>query len=111
MSKSRKLRAWLPVIWVVLATIILAVDYFTGPLISCSMLFVIPVALASRTSGRWLGIGLGALMPISHFGFTFLWKTPWSITDSMINAGVRIAVLVAFAVLIDRTTRQAGEIR
>ena len=74
-------------------------------------MFVIPVALASRLSGRWWGIGLGLLMPLAHFGFTFLWNTPWTMADAVINAAVRIAVLVGFAILIDRITRQAHEIR
>jgi hypothetical protein len=50
-------------------------------------------------------------MSLAHFGFTFLWNAPWTLEDSLINAGIRIAVLVAFAVLIDRMTRQAREIR
>jgi hypothetical protein len=50
-------------------------------------------------------------MPLARFGFTFLWKTPWTLADSLINAGIRMAVLVTFAVLIDRVTRQGREIR
>jgi hypothetical protein len=111
MDKLARLRKWLPLIWVGLATVILAADYFTGPLISISILFVIPVALASRLSGLWWGIALGTLLPIAHLGFTFVWNTPWTLADSLINAGIRMAVLVTFAVLIDRVTRQAREIR
>ena len=111
MDKLTRLRKWFALIWVGLATVILGADYLVGPLISFSIMFVIPVALASRLSGRWWGIGLGTLMPLAHFGFTFLWEAPWTMEDSVINAAVRIAVLVGFAVLIDRSTRQAQEIR
>jgi K+-sensing histidine kinase KdpD len=111
MGKLTSLRKWFPVIWVGLATAILVGDYFTGPLISFSILFLVPVALAARLSGRWWGIALGALMPLAHLGFTFLWNAPWTLADSMVNAGIRMAVLMAFAVLIDRVTRQAREIR
>lgn len=98
-------------VWVGLAAVILGADYFTGPLISFSIVFVIPVALAARLSGRWWGIALGALLPLAHFGFTFLWQAPWTLADALINAGIRMAVLVTFAVLIDRVTRQAREIQ
>lgn len=111
MDNPARLQKWFPLIWVGLGTVILGAEYFTGPLISFSIVFVIPVALAARLSGRWWGIALGVLMPLARFGFTVLWKTPWTLADSLINAGIRMAVLVAFAVLIDRITRQAREIR
>jgi K+-sensing histidine kinase KdpD len=111
MDKLTSPRKWFPVIWVALATVILGAEYFTGPLIALSMVFVIPVALAARLSGRWWGIALGVLMPLARLGFTFVWNTPWTLADSLINAGIRIVVLVTFAELIDRVTRQAREIR
>src|SRR5215831_11161451 len=111
MDLLTKYPKWLPAVWVGLATLILVGDYFTGPLISFAILVIIPVALASRLSGRWWGIGLGTLIPLAHFAFTFLWKVPWTVADSVINAGVRIVVLVGFAILIDRITRLSREIR
>ena len=53
MGKLTKLRKWFPLIWVGLAVVILVADYFTGPLISISILFLIPVVLAARLSGGW----------------------------------------------------------
>jgi hypothetical protein len=111
MEKLTKLGKWLPVIWVVLAMVILVADYLTGPLVSLFILFVIPVGLAARVSGRRWGVGLGVLIPLAHVCFTFVWKPPWTEKDSVINAGVRMAVLVAVAVVIDLITRQAREIR
>jgi len=76
-----------------------------------TILFVVPVALASRFNGAKWGIPMGILLPLAHFGFTFLWPPERPSGDSLINAGIRIAALVGFAVLIDRTTQQAREIR
>jgi len=104
-------RKWPPLTWIGLAALILVVDFLSGPLISFSIFFVIPVALASRFNGRRWGIVLGALMPIAHFGFMLFWSAPWTLGDAMINAAIRIVVLVGFAVLIDRVTHQAREIR
>jgi hypothetical protein len=111
MDGPARARKWFPLMWIGMTAVILGADYFTGPLISCSVLFVIPVALAARYSGLWWGVSLGALMPLAHFGLSFLWSAPWTLADSLINAGIRLAVLVTFAVLIDRVTRQAREIR
>lgn len=111
MDQLAKLGKWLPAVWLALAAVILIVDYLTVPFISLAILFVIPVALASRFSGGCWGIGLGALMPVSHMCFALLEEAPGTTADLMINAGIRTVALVAFAVVIDRVARQAREIR
>jgi hypothetical protein len=110
LDRVTKLPKWLTVVWVGLATVILGADYFTGPSVSFSIALVVPVALASRLSGCWWGTALGVLLPIARFGVTFL-DTAGSRVGSLVSAGIEAAVLVAFAVLIDRVTRQAREIR
>ncbi len=106
---EKKLRR--PAVWVALAGVILAADYFIGSAVSLTILFVVPVALAARFNGRWWGVALGMVVPLVHFGCALLWKPPSVLADLVINAGIRIVALVAFAVLIDRTTRQAREIK
>jgi hypothetical protein len=54
---------------------------------------------------------LGALMPCVHFVFHLREHALRPLADSLVNAGIRMAVLVTLAVLIDRVTRQAREIR
>jgi hypothetical protein len=90
---------------------ILAGDYFSGPFVSLAILFVIPVALASRFNGLLWGVTWGVLLPFIHLGFTFLRPEGLPLEDSLLNASIRMGALLAFAVLIDRTTRQAREIR
>ncbi len=111
MDQLAKLGKWLPAVWLGLATLILVLDYLAGPFISLAILFVIPVALASRFSGSRWGITLGVMMPMSHMCFAFLEDAPGTLADSLINVGIRTVALVAFAILIDRVTRQAREIR
>ena len=111
MDKLNKQRKWLPTLWVGLAAAILVAHYFVGPLISFSILYLIPVALAARLSGGWWGIGLGMLLPLGHLVFSLLWKDPRPLADSIVNTGIRMIVLVAFAVMIDRITLQEREIR
>ena len=111
MGHPTKFGNWLPAAWVGLAAVLLGADYFSGPFISVSILFVIPVVLASRFSGGRWGIALGVLMPSVHLGFHLHENSLRPLTDSLLNAGIRIAALVAFAILIDRVSRQAREIR
>jgi hypothetical protein len=51
------------------------------------------------------------LPPVIHLGFGMLRPSSRPLEDSLVNAVIRIGVLVLFAVLIDRTTRQGREIR
>jgi hypothetical protein len=111
MPSSMKIGQWCPLLWLSLAVVTLAGDYAFGPFVSFPILYLFPVALASRYEGRSWGIGLAITMPLIHFGFTFLWPAPGTVTDATLNGGIRVAVLVVFAVLIDKTTRQAREIR
>ena len=90
---------------------VLVADFLSGPFVSLTILFIIPVMLAARFSNAWWGMALGTLMPIAHLGFTVLWPAPWSLEDSILNAALRIGVLVGFAYLIGRVTRQSRELR
>jgi K+-sensing histidine kinase KdpD len=111
MKKLLANRKWLPVWWIGVAAVILAVDFLAGPEIAITYLFLIPVALVARFNGRWLGIAFAVVLPLSRFCFHFIWKSSWDLSDILLNVLIRIAVLVAAAILIDRVTRQAREIR
>ena len=111
MDHLTRFRNWLPAAWVGLAALLLGADYFLGPFISLSILFVIPVVLAARFSGGRWGITLGVLMPSVHFALHLGEPALRPLADSLVNAGIRIAVLVTLAILVDRVTRQAREIR
>jgi hypothetical protein len=104
-------KKWLPVLWVALGAGILAFDYWTGPNIAISYLFLIPVALAAHYNGRFLGITLALVLPLTRFCFHFTWDDPLSVWDSVLNAAIRIVILVGAAHLIDRINRQAQEIK
>lgn len=100
-----------PGIWLGLAGAVLLADYFSGPFVSLSVLFVIPVVLAARYSGRIWGCALGVLMPLAHFAFTVVWPAPWSSLESAINLAIRAGALVGFALLVDHITRLEREVR
>ncbi len=111
MAKWARAHKYLPAVWMGLAVGILVGDYLAGPFVAFTVLFIIPVALAARFSGGRLGMTLGALLPIAHLGFSFLWPVPWTLGDSVLNAALRAGVLASFAFLISHVTRQSREIR
>jgi len=111
MVNVAKVRPWFPALWAGLALALLAGDYLAGPYLSLSILFLIPVALSARFSGVGWGVAWGILLPTVHLGFNLIWPPQRPLSDSVLNAVIRMVVLVLFAVLIARITRQAQEIR
>ena len=106
-----KHRPWLPAVWCAISCALLALDFATGPFVGFPIAFVIPVALAARYNGRDWGIIIALLLAMARFGFTFLWAEPWSLQVSIVNLAIRLVILVATAVLIDRVVRQRSEIK
>lgn len=98
-------------LWICLGLAILALDYVTGPNIAISYLFLIPVALAAHYNGRFLGISLAIVLPLTRFCFHFAWDDQLSVRDRALNAAIRIVILAGAAYLIDRVQRQAQEIK
>jgi hypothetical protein len=84
----------------------LVIDYISGPLIQFPILYLAPVALASWHSGRRWGMALACVMPVVRIGFMIRWDEPWSMTEAAVNAAIRIAVLIGFALLFDRVAAQ-----
>jgi hypothetical protein len=95
----------MPVYWIALSLLIIAVDHLTDPYIRFPILFLLPVTLASIYNGRWWGVGLAVSMPVIRCYFE-LSIVPWAVTQEMINTGIDLIVLAGFAVLIDRTAQQ-----
>jgi hypothetical protein len=111
MRKLLTNRKWLPAWWTGLAAAIIAVDYLVGPEIAFTYFYIFPVALAARFNGRRWGIAFAVVLPLSRFCFHFLWPSSWALSDILFSVLIRTTVLVGVAVLVDRVTCQAREIR
>ena len=101
-----RLRPWLPVAWIALSGVCLFVDFCLGPYIQFPIVYLIPVSLAAWNSGLIFGLALAVVLPLFRLYFITMWDPPWTFTESLVNAFIRIAVLALFAWLIDRTARQ-----
>jgi hypothetical protein len=77
-----------------------AADYLTGPDIQLSILYVVPVALATWYNGwRW-GVALACTLPLVRIVSLFLWVTPWSVFSTILNSGIRIIALSLLVLLV-----------
>ena len=89
----------------------LAIDYNTGPVIEFPVVYLAPISMAAWFAGRTLGLALAVILPLCRLYFRTIWNPPWSFAESTINAGLRMAVFLAFAWLIDCTARQMRELK
>jgi hypothetical protein len=87
--------------WITITVLILALDYAIGPAIQFPSLFVIPVSLGVWWTGRWAGVTLAVVLPLLRLYFATLRDTPWTLTESAINAGIRVFVLLLVVVFVD----------
>jgi hypothetical protein len=99
-----------PITSVGLAALCLLADYSVGPYIAFPIMYVIPVAVAAGFCRSYYAYFLAFVQPLVRLSFPFSRQAPWHITDSVINTGIRIAVLVLLAYLISRTARQTREL-
>ena len=94
--------------WSAISLVVVALDYLSGPVIQFPAAFVIPVSLAAWYNGRPWGIALAVVLPLVRLYFTTILNAPWSFAEAAVNAGIRIAVLGFFAVLVDRVAVQSA---
>jgi hypothetical protein len=100
-----------PVVWAGLALVILTLEFFTGPYIQVSILFVFPVALATWSHGRLWGSVIAVLLPAVRLPFFyFVWKVPISWALPAADVAVDAIVLLAMAQVIAYARRQRREI-
>jgi hypothetical protein len=105
-----KTRRRLLICWILLAAIVLAVDYLTGPLIRFPILYMLPIVLASWLTGLRWGLAFAVVMPLIHLSFTEFWVTPFSTLYAALNTGIRITVFVSFAYLVSKVGTQKREL-
>ncbi|HKR11756.1 MAG TPA: hypothetical protein VJT15_06850 [Pyrinomonadaceae bacterium] len=92
--------------WIVLSGVILAIDYFTGSVIQFPFMFIVPVGLAAWYNGARSALAFAILLPLIRLYFTTIFSVPWGFPVSVANAGIRIGMLVSYALLIAYIAKQ-----
>jgi K+-sensing histidine kinase KdpD len=94
----------------IIAPIVLAADYLTGPLIRFPILYLVPIVLAAWSNNLRWGLVFAVAMPLVHLSFTKFWITPFRLIDATINTSIRIIVFVGFAYLANRVAVQKRQL-
>jgi len=92
-------------LWFVPAAVILAADFLTGPMIHIPILVLIPVFLAAAYSAIRTALVLAIALPLARLFFNAYWQAASWWGPAAVNAGIRIAVLVALVLIIRAALR------
>lgn len=92
--------------WAMLSFFVLVADYFSGPFIQLPILFLCPITLATWYSGLRWGLALAVVLPLVRITFSAFWQVPWTIMTATLNGFIQIAVLLAFAFLVDQAAQR-----
>ncbi|MCE5272367.1 hypothetical protein LLH00_13900 [bacterium] len=93
-----------------LAVLILVADYFTGPFIQFPILFLAPVALVCWINRRLWGAFYSISLPLIRMGFEIVWSEQFSWKAGLVNLFIQVTVLLLFAYLVDRNSKQMNEL-
>lgn len=103
--------AWYSVFWIVLGIFVLFLECMTGPEIQFPIIYAVPVFLASRYRNvRW-GVGLAVALPLLRMEANLLWGEQTFSLLLIVNVLIRMAVLAALAVAVDRIMMLTREIK
>ncbi len=91
-----RIKAWH---WLVLAVLMVAVDYVGGPTIQFPFLFLIPVMLAAWFTGSRAGLILALLLPAARLLYGSAAWGDWLTLTAVANCMIRIAVFSLIALL------------
>lgn len=89
-----------------LGTLLVGIDYCTGPEIIVPIYFIVPVMLLAWNWGVRHAVALAVVLSATHMWFLHLWAMPPTGAATMINAGLRTGVLLMLAVMTARLGAQ-----
>lgn len=86
---------------ILVAVIVLTIDYITGKHIQFPILYLLPAAMAAWSNSKIQAYGLAISLPIIRVGFNFLWNEVNLLHFDIINTILRVAALSFYVYLID----------
>ncbi len=99
-----------PLYWVIVAIGVLIIDYITGPEIHFPILFIIPISLASWFNSRAFSLSLSIFIISTNTVYSLMWGGE-AVQNIIINLLIRFAVLVVFALLVNKLSEQSRELK
>ena len=100
-----------PITYVAIGALILLADLFTGRHLQFPILFVIPVAMAAWFCGPKTAYSLATSLPIGRLAIAIEVDQPSPTSYVILNAAIRIAVLLFIGYWVCRNARQTRGLR
>lgn len=91
---------------IVVATMVLAIDYITGRYIEFPILYALPVALAAWRLQYKLSSVMSILLPAARVGFYVPWQEIQALPIALINAPITLVALFLYGYLVSLISRQ-----
>jgi hypothetical protein len=104
-------RGQYPLYWTGISILVVAADYFSGPVIQFPIAYVIPVLLATWYSGLAWGVFLAVLLSLVRVTFYRAWTEPFLDAVFVINLVIRLIVFVGLALLVNYVASLVQEIK
>lgn len=88
-------------LWYAIAGAMVALDYFTGPVIQFPIAFLLPILLVAWFDSLFHALLLAITLPGIRLSFVIMaWTAPWSVGEAITNAAIRIGVLSLLAYFV-----------
>lgn len=94
-----------------LAIIVLWIDFSTGTEIQFPLIYVIPVGLAAWQLQRILAYAMAVTLPVLRIGYEFPWHTNASLSITASNTLIEVSAMILYAYLVGRTAAQTRQLR
>ncbi|MFZ0614125.1 MAG: hypothetical protein WAM73_17925 [Desulfobacterales bacterium] len=104
---AKRTTAWC----VVVALIVLLVDYLSGKAIRFPILYILPAGMAAWRNKKTLAYLIAIFLPLMRIVFHFLWHETQSLYLAHVNALLIVSALIFYVYLIDRTADQTRQLQ
>ncbi len=99
--------------WVLfcIALVMACFDFLSGPIIFFPVMFVIPVTLMSWNCGLRTALILGTILCVIRFCIQYAWGIPYTLPEAIVNAVLRLGVLLFITFLAGKLSQQTQALR
>ena len=94
------------IISMVVAGLVLGVDYLTGKYVQFPIIYAIPCGLSAWKLSKRSAYSLAIVLPVIRIAFHYPWKESFSVSYLVANTAIRIVALLVYAYLIYRIAWQ-----
>jgi hypothetical protein len=93
------------------AAIVLVIDYITGRTIQFPIGYVLPVGMAAWREQKPTAYAMAVFLPLARVGFHFPWRETQTVSVAVVNASIAVSALILYAYLVNRIAWQTRALK